>query len=100
MKQYRQGDVFIEQIAELPKDLKPQTGKIVLAYGETTGHAHVIEDECAESFVDVDGNLFISTEEPVTVKHEEHSDIALPPGIYKITHQREYTPEEVRRVQD
>jgi hypothetical protein len=103
MKQFRQGDVLIEQIQLLPENLKPfkrDNGKIVLAYGEVTGHAHVIGEEKAKSFVDESGVLYIAVERPVILKHEEHAEIPLPPGIYKITHQREYSPEAIRNVLD
>ncbi len=49
--QARQGDVFLERIGDvdaLPEGLnsvKRDQGRIVLAYGELTGHAHAI-DEC------------------------------------------------------
>lgn len=59
--QFRQGDVLIERIAKLPKELKaadPIQGKTILAYGEVTGHHHAFsEDECAK-FIAVDGAEF------------------------------------------
>ena len=49
-EQYRQGDVLIERVAKVPAGLKPvarEAGRIVLAHGEVTGHAHAIaEPEC------------------------------------------------------
>jgi hypothetical protein len=46
--QYRQGDVFLERVASIPKGAKPvkrDAGRVVLAYGEVTGHAHAIADK-------------------------------------------------------
>lgn len=43
----RQGDVLLKPVAELPKDCTEvplDRGRIVLAYGEVTGHAHAIAD--------------------------------------------------------
>lgn len=101
--QFRQGDVFIEAVEKLPAGLKPnkrQGKRIILAEGETTGHAHAICEQEVQSFVDERGNLYLSVEEDCEVVHEEHTAVKLPIGYYKITHQREYTPEEIRRVQD
>lgn len=47
--QFRQGDVFLELIedassVEVGKRLARDKGRVVLAYGEVTGHAHAIEE--------------------------------------------------------
>lgn len=45
--QARQGDVFIKAVAKIPADakVKPRdNGRVVLAYGEATGHAHAIAE--------------------------------------------------------
>ena len=47
MKQIRQGDVQLQQVAKMPRDcteITPDGNRIVLAYGEVTGHAHAIYD--------------------------------------------------------
>jgi hypothetical protein len=43
-KQYRQGDILIEDVDQLPADAKPQTRLrgLVVAQGEATGHHHVL----------------------------------------------------------
>lgn len=47
-KQYRQGDVMIERVDELPARArrKKDNGRVILALGEVTGHHHsfVVED--------------------------------------------------------
>lgn len=54
--QFRQGDVMIERIGDLdqlPSDAKPaarDNGRVVLAYGEVTGHAHALTAPNAELF--------------------------------------------------
>lgn len=42
--QFRQGDVFIERVDAIPADAKDVTtvDRVVLAYGEVTGHAHAV----------------------------------------------------------
>lgn len=106
MKIYRQGDVLIRKIKSLPKSAKDITPKdrIVLAYGEVTGHAHAIAPGEAREFSMADAanatRRFLSVVKEATVRHEEHAAIPLPPGIYEIIQQREYTPEAIRNVAD
>ena len=42
---YRQGDVLIERIAEIPTAAEKQSKstRIILAHGEVTGHHHALE---------------------------------------------------------
>ena len=85
-----QGDVII--IERKPKEApKEQNKEGVLAYGEVTGHSHRITNGRFEMF----GNAMAATQylkalEPVTISHEEHDPIYLPPGEYEIVKQREY----------
>lgn len=55
-KPYRQGDVMIRPIAKLPASAKDSTpnDRIVLAYGEVTGHAHAIAEGEAREFTMAD----------------------------------------------
>jgi len=106
MKMYRQGDVLIRQIASLPAkatEVKNET-RIVLAYGEVTGHAHAIRIGEAVEFSMADAasavKRFLSVAKLAHVNHEEHATIELPAGVYEIIQQREYTPEAIRNVAD
>ena len=105
---YRQGDVFVLKIeddsvvlgAQLPRDTQ---GRIVLAHGEVTGHAHAIYTQGAELFRASDAannGVFLKVVKPVALKHEEHTQIGLPPGLYRVMRQSEYSPEEIRYVAD
>jgi hypothetical protein len=93
---YRQGDVLIvAATTQEPQDLIPRdNGRIVLAYGEVTGHAHAILDREAELRT-IDGTedrfLRIMAASGVALVHEEHDAITLPPGDYIVRRQREYT---------
>lgn len=113
--QYRQGDVLLVPIDELPAELQPverENGRVILAHGEVTGHAHAIADDRAELFSDptADGlisideaaelYLLVHGDEPVELVHDEHSTIAVEPGAYKRIRQREYAPEATRLVAD
>jgi len=107
MKLYRQGDVLIREVPALPKgakDVTPNGGRIVLAHGELTGHAHAIAPDEAREFSLTDaGNAvrrFLKVVSEATVRHEEHASIPLPPGFYEIVQQQEYAPEGIRNVAD
>jgi hypothetical protein len=122
-KSARQGDVMLVRIDKLPEGLIPterdRLGRIVLAHGEKSGHGHAIRDPFVCSFrlattepdpTGVSGGvdyIEVGGSGPATLSHEyqsgamaEHEPIQLPPGIYKIALQREYTPAEVVRVVD
>ncbi len=105
MKQYRQGDVFIQRIRKMPKDVQPlrRTRRgVVLAEGEVTGHAHAIKDRGADLYGgEIEARfLRVLAEGGVALTHEEHATITLPKGDYEIRIQREYSPEAIRNVRD
>lgn len=125
MHQIRQGDVLLLPVAKLPANCTAvplDKGRIVLAYGEVTGHAHAITDHIAKvrpgAAAEITeaaiarakakaklwqaptGERFLEVEESVTLTHEEHTAHTLPPGIYQLPMQTEYSPAELRRVQD
>lgn len=98
--QARQGDVFIvavEEMASSAKRVRRDKGRVVLAYGEVTGHAHAIKDLGAVLFDAGQAGRFLRTRKPVTLYHEEHSKIELPGGTYRVVIQREYAPGELPR---
>ena len=101
--QFRQGDVFLREVPGVPEGAKPvrrDNGRIVLAYGEVTGHAHAIADPGAELVITEDDVRFLLAEAEVALRHEEHATITIPPGAYEVVQQREYTPTEIRNVAD
>ncbi len=102
---FRQGDVMVRAVASLPAGLTEvprDAGRVVLAYGEVTGHAHAIRQSSAKLFMAEDpGRRFLVIDgEAAELRHEEHGTIALAPGHYEVVIQREYSPEEIRQVQD
>jgi hypothetical protein len=112
---YRQGDVLIERIAEIPLTAvkQGQSTRIILAHGEVTGHHHALETaDPADWWKEQEntpahqepgtlvGVLFVSLPAGGVVTHQEHSEIKLPAGDYRITRQREYSPDAVRNVAD
>lgn len=100
----RQGDVLIKSVEDIPEyleEVKLDNNKIVLAYGEVTGHSHSIKDLNAAYFFDKKSNKFyLLVNNPVELVHEEHSTINIPIGNYEIIRQRFYTPERIKNVAD
>jgi len=111
------------------KDLK-EDGRVILAHGEVTGHAHEVVDASStldpaeaeipacDFFEEPDGTRVLLAHRPCILRHQEHGPIALDPaapiqfrqgdvlgtpigpGAWRIDRQREYTPEAVRQVAD
>ena len=61
-----------------------------------------LPDEAAEERTVETERMFLRVleEAGVEVTHEEHATLTIPPGDYEVKRQREYTPEEIRRVAD
>ena len=58
---YRQGDVAIQRIDSLPRNLKlvdREAGRVILAHGEVTGHAHAFLGADTKKFTDEQGREF------------------------------------------
>ncbi|MDQ5934425.1 MAG: hypothetical protein QG574_1731 [Cyanobacteriota bacterium erpe_2018_sw_21hr_WHONDRS-SW48-000092_B_bin.40] len=98
---YRQGDVLLVSVEELPEDALEEAVKdrLVLAHGEVTGHAHVIDPAMAKAFRS-NQDRYLEVQSGAALCHEEHATLKLKPGFYKIVIQREYSPGEPRRVLD
>jgi len=103
---FRQGDVLLLAIdpGQLPASARPLPragGRVVLAEGEATGHAHAIRSAAATLLRDGTGAAaprFLRATAPVDLVHEEHATIALPAGAYRVVIQREYVPPEVSAI--
>lgn len=106
MQVFRQGDVLLVKVEKsLPagaKDITPKNDRIVLAYGEVTGHAHAVEEAKVgkAKLWDAGAERFLQVIEKTALTHEEHSAIPLEPGLYEVVRQREYAPEAPRMVAD
>jgi hypothetical protein len=104
--QYRQGDVLIQLIStKVPKTYKPvelDAGRVVLMYGEVTGHAHAIKSPNAKLWREAGdiAKTLLEVQKTVVLRHEEHAPIELAPGNYRIVRQREYHPVEIKYVTD
>jgi len=109
MHQIRQGDVFFTPVSRIPKGakkVKPENGLLILARGEASGHAHVLEATPEVELYEKDGVLYakVKDERPVLHKHlptdsltTDHSTVTVPPGIHEIRIQKEVMPDGVVR---
>lgn len=105
---YRQGDVLILYVDKLPAELTPikrDEGRVILAYGEVTGHRHALEDKHAKSFMS-GAEMYLDLEKQSKVWHEDHNPkkddkpMILPAGKCRIIHQVEFKRKEIVRVAD
>jgi len=95
---YRQGDVLLKKINELPKNLTEKDK--ILAYGEATGHKHQFVSPTVTVLTDGTTQFCVVEEESV-LEHEEHENIQIPAGIYEVVPQVEFDLlEGVRQVMD
>ena len=111
MRQHvRQGDVLVMATTKTPSaaaKVVTDRGRVILAYGEVTGHAHeVVGVDNADPvpamalFEEPDGTRLLVVKRDALLQHEEHGRIALAPGGYEVIRQREYEPAGIRQVAD
>lgn len=110
MKAYRHGDLLLVQVETIPSEAKKRDGIVnnILLEGEATGHMHRAigaisifdsPNESQESTNYLLGFLEVG-DEGATLVHQEHKTLEIPKGNYKFMQQREYDPQENRKVQD
>lgn len=100
----RQGDVLVVPTTTIPADATPvarDQGRVILAYGEVTGHAHALTEPDAQLWETPDGRRYLKVEAEAKLHHEEHSTLPIAPGVHEVIIQREYDDaNEWRRVVD
>lgn len=87
MENIRQGDILLKKINGIDGKLVGK-GKRVLAYGEKTGHSHVLDGDISY-YENKDGTLMAQIRSNAELVHEEHKHIGVPPGDYIVIRQRE-----------
>lgn len=98
----RQGDIplftsdnfDLAGAVEVPRDAQ---GRIVLALGEMTGHAHVVLESYVKMLKTNDG-VYLVSDLPFTVVHDEHDPIPMLAGIHRVHRQREWTDADEPRI--
>lgn len=101
----RHGDILLTKVETLPNgNAVEHNGSHVLALGEVTGHSHRLTVKDKESMsVIMDGlTKYIQLTVSAPLTHEEHKQVEVPAGIYRMTFEREYdyAQEEITQVQD
>jgi hypothetical protein len=103
---FRQGDLLFVRVSAdearaATKEVPRQGGRLVLARGESTGHAHAIAEALVKLIeVDGTGERFLKVTRRAIVVHEEHASVTLTRGTFRVVRQVEYSPAEVRRMVD
>lgn len=92
----RQGDVLLRPVPDIPaaaREVPRDAGRLVLAYGEVTGHAHVVDAPPEEATLLSVGERarFLRLMRDVELRHEEHDTLSLPAGTYQVIQQRVWT---------
>ena len=106
--QARQGDVLLVAVGSIPAAAKAHVrkadaGRVILAYGEVTGHAHALDARTATAYGPSDDAFWLAIEKDgAVVTHEEHTAIVIPPEVkfLAVRRQKQYTPERIENVQD
>lgn len=93
MNLYRHGDISFTPVEKAEGKEIVASNKYIVAYGEVTGHTHtlttrsksgirVFQNEKGERFIDITGKA--------SLKHQEHNELQIEQGIYKVGLEREY----------
>lgn len=91
MNQFRHGDVFLEQVATPGLKGRHYKRDNVVAEGEATGHAHRAVGDAL--LYQHEGSLYLRTRRDAALVHEEHARLPLPAATFRVTLQREWSPE-------
>jgi hypothetical protein len=89
--------------AKAGEKIARENGRVVLAHGEVTGHAHAIKKPNAALFRDPKlAAIFLQVPAmpPRCLSTKSTPRSLLTPGDYQVIRQREYHPEAIRQVAD
>jgi len=103
---YRQGDVLMIPVAKKLTNTTQHT-ELTLQLGEATGHHHTLYPPTSgvlgviEEEID-GGERFVALSTEWLLRHQEHEDIRIPPGVYRIVIEEHRDPysQQQRRVID
>ena len=103
---YRQGDVLVRPLRRDQKikgaEVPPEGGRVILAHGEATGHAHAFQ-RGAVMFRDDGGGggTFVRIKKGgADLVHEEHTTHRIPAGDHRVIRQLEYSEQDIHQVAD
>lgn len=77
------------------KKIGVEPGRVVLAHGEVTGHAHAIYDTKSASLFEYSADVkVLKVKSKVELLHEEHKPIIITPGTRSVSIKRQYDAKE------
>lgn len=93
---------------EATNEVPRENGRVILAHGEVTGHAHAIASKNATLYEPAAqseealrlGTRILKANRSVALTHEEHRTINVPAGSWGVRIQRQYEAGAFRRVED
>lgn len=88
-KVYRQGDVVLREIDNVPQSGYEDKGMATLKIGGETGKVHEIQGHLFERPHRRDEQILV-LDATGLLKHEEHGTMEIPPGTYLVSRVREY----------
>ena len=99
---WRQGDVIVHEIADIPENAVRADSREIRIASET-GNPHVLRAAQIFKTTDAKGNLeaqqqYALLEEETAMTHPQHAELRLPPCMYRITTVRDYAA--ARRLMD
>ncbi len=98
----RQGDVLlvrVDAIAPTAQQLELAGDRVVLKEGEATGHAHAFyERERVSLHETARKDRHLKVVQTAYLRHEEHTEAPIVPGVYDLPVQVEWTDEDEPRV--
>lgn len=109
MNGHRHGDVgllpvdskTLEEVRKISGDYREE---LTIALGEATGHHHTLypAKEGKVRLVELNGRRFIDVGAEYFLRHQEHKEQRILPGVYEIVMEKEYDPLEkaMRKVVD
>lgn len=94
--------VPIKEIPSEAKSITAENSRIIVAYGESTGHSHSLDSTKADLLqVPSQNEIYLLVKQSnALLEHQEHGKIPLTKGAYRVVIQREYDPSGERKVQD
>ena len=98
----RQGDVLLVRVDAIPAGTteEPTELPMIVKYGEATGHAHAFHSAAVKLYSSETGDRFLHILEPAQLQHEEHAAIDVPPGIYRLPDQVEWSNDGSDLIED
>lgn len=92
--QIRHGDILLIRVDNAEPSKRTREKSLVLAYGEATGHSHVLTGKVKKT------SSGIQVRDNATLAHEEHGIVEIPSGSWTVRQQTEWVQEQRQTVRD